>query len=57
MQISNDKEYKAHENKNTLSPCSSYKKNNLDVNKNNINTHGRVHTIANGRKYKSAQKY
>ncbi len=85
MQISNDKANKAHENKNTLSTCSSYKKqkykqckyriaqktkhmkikthyhhacnsykkNNLPVNKNIINTHGGVNTIANGSKYKA----
>ncbi len=57
MQISIDTANKAHENKNTLSPSISYKKNNLHVNKNDINTRGRVNRIANGRKYKSTPKY
>ncbi len=53
MQISNGTGNKSNKNKNTLSPCSSYKMNNLPVNKNNINTHGGVNTITNGSNYKA----
>ncbi len=45
MQISIDTANKAHENKSTLSPFSSYNKNNLPVDKNNINSRGRLNTV------------